>query len=133
LFELLRRYHSAWAQADRLEAFQRVGATDGLADFFRESVDILGPEWVIFVDGQVIRHKIFAIAPADDGIAAGGDHPLHAEAIRGMMDVKRSNNIGLVGHRGGGNVGIMNGGEMDRRVNAIERLHHLTKILDITD
>ena len=88
---------------------------------------------MILVDGQIIRHKIFAIAPTDDGIAAGGDHPLDAEAVRGMMDVKSSDNIGLVSHRSGGNVGIMNGGEMYRRVSAIERPHHLTKILDITD
>src|SRR5580765_5264512 len=88
---------------------------------------------MIFIDRQIVGHEALAVAPADDGITARRYDPLDAETESGVVDVECADDVGLVSHRGGGDVRIMDRGEMNDRFGARHSFHDLTEILDVSN
>ena len=88
---------------------------------------------MIFIDRQIVGQEALAVAPADDGIAAGRDDPLDAETESGVMHVERADDVGLISHRGGGDVRIMDRREMHDSFGAGHGLHDLAEILDVSN
>mgnify|MGYP003694418025 CR=1 FL=1 len=50
-----------------------------------------------------------------------------------MVDVERADDVGLISHRGGGDVRIMDRGEMNDRFGARHSFHDLAEILDVAN